>query len=302
MIDNSVSTQPAAPVAVTVPALPAESAPVPVQAPFPGTLEDRPAAYSVIAELLRVQADVAPRSTVRRVFGASPLQADAESWFSGAHGELKVGELLSRLGSEWRVLHAVPVGTGDSDIDHVVFGPAGVFTINTKRHRGQKIWVGERMLMVAGHKTDHLRNSRYEAKRAAKLLTAATGIPVEVHPILAIVDPASFTVKRRPNDVSIMVARELPRWLKRRKPVLDAETVQRISVAAVDSRTWHRTANLTIDPAYLERFSALDREVSQARIVRLLWGVVVVIALGFVAVAYLLPTLTATLVAAITGA
>lgn len=71
-------------------------------------------------------------------------------------------------------------------IDNVPIGPAGVFTINTKRHRGKKIWVGERMLMVAGQKTDHLRNSRYEAKRASKLLSAATGIPVEAHPILAV--------------------------------------------------------------------------------------------------------------------
>jgi hypothetical protein len=200
------------------------------------------------------------------------------------------------------VLHAVPVGTGNSDIDHVVFGPAGVFTLNTKRHRGQKIWVGERMLMVAGHKTDHLRNSRQEAKRAAKLLSAATGIPVDVHPILAIVDPASFTVKQRPKDVSIMDARALFRWLKHRKPVLDPETVQRISVAAVDARTWHRTADLTIDPTYLDRFSALDREVRQARIVRMLWAVAVAIGLSFVAIAYLLPALTTALVAAVGGA
>ena len=175
------------------------------------SLADRPVAYSVISELLRQQDDSDPRGALRRILGVSPLHVDAESWFSGAHGELKVGALLSKLGDEWTVLHAVPVGTGDSDVDHVLVGPAGVFTINTKRHRGKKIWVSERMLMISGQKTDHLRNSRHEAKRPSKLLSAATGMQVDAHPILAIVDPAGFTFKQRPKDVSIMDARALPR-------------------------------------------------------------------------------------------
>lgn len=265
------------------------------------SLAERPAAYSVIAELLRVQANVAPRNAVRRVFGVGPLHADAASWFSGALGELTVGELLARLSPEWTVLHAVPVGKGDSDIDHVVLGPAGVFTINTKRHRGQRIWVGERMLLVAGHKTDHLRNSRHEAKRTAKLLTAATGFPVEAHPILAIVDPASFTFTQRPKDVSVMDARFLPRWLKRRKAVLDPETVKRISAAAGDSRTWHRTADLTIDATYLDRFRALNREVKGAWIVRMLWVGALSIGIAVAAFAYVIPALTSLIVAAISG-
>lgn len=271
------------------------------QTPWALTLENRPAAYSVIAKVLRLQADARPRTALQRIFGVRPLHVDAASWFSGAHGELKVGALLSRLGAEWTVLHAVPVGTGDSDIDHVVIGPAGVFTINTKRHRGQKIWVGHHVLMVGGHKTDHLRNSRHEAARAAKLLTAATGLPVEVHPILAIVDSTSFSVKQRPKDVSVMDARTLPRWFERRKALLDPKTVQRICDTAIDSRTWHGAADLTIDPTYLDRFYALNREVNQARIARVLWGLAVMIGAGFVAVAYLLPMLTAWIIGAISG-
>jgi hypothetical protein len=287
MSDSGVTAQPTASVPDATPApAPAQT---PAQMPTPETLEDRPAAYSVIAELFRTQTDVPPRNILRRVFGVSPLHADAQSWFSGAHGELRVGELLSRLGPEWTVLHAVPVGKGGSDIDHVVIGPAGVFTINTKRHRRQKIWVGERMLMVSGHKTDHLRNSRYEAKRASKLLSVVTGTLVEAHPVLAIVDPASFTFKQRPKDVSIMDARALPRWLKRRKPVLSAKTVQRVASAAVDPRTWTRNADLTIDPAYLDRFRALDNEVTQAWRVRMLWALAVSIGAGIAVIAFLRP-------------
>lgn len=68
------------------------------------------------------------------------------------------------------MLHSVPVGTGASDLDHVVIGPAGVFTINTKHHRGQNVWVGAKRILVNGQRTDHLRNAAHEAKRASKLL------------------------------------------------------------------------------------------------------------------------------------
>lgn len=40
------------------------------------------------------------------------------------------------------ILHSIPVGTGRGDIDHVVIGPPGVFTINTKHHPGRRLDVG----------------------------------------------------------------------------------------------------------------------------------------------------------------
>jgi len=250
-------------------------------------LLERPAAYSVIEEVFRIQETMEQQNALHRFFGFRPVHPHAQSWFSGAIGELKVAELLWQLGPEWAVLHAVPVGKDGSDIDHVVIGPAGVFTINTKRHPGKKIWVGERMLMVAGQKTDHLRNSRHEAKRAARLLTTATGIPVDVHPILAIVEPGSFTFRQRPADVMIMDARRLPRWLKRRRAVLAPEELARIIDAATDVRTWHPTAELSVDPTYLERFQVLQRKDKQAYVIRLAWSLALAGAVGLGAVAVL---------------
>ncbi|MEL0626115.1 nuclease-related domain-containing protein [Salinibacterium amurskyense] len=251
-------------------------------------LIERPAAYSVIEELFRVQETMEPRNVLHQLFGFRPVHPHAQSWFSGAIGERKVGDLLLQLGPEWAVLHAVPVGKGDSDIDHVVIGPAGVFTINTKRHPGKKIWVGERMLTVAGQKTDHLRNSRHEAKRAAKLLTKATGFPVDVHPVLAIVEPASFTFRQRPQDVSVMDARRLPRWLKRRRAVLAPDGLATIIDAATEARTWHPTADLSIDPSYLSKFRELERKDRQAYLVRLAWALALAVAAGLGSISVLM--------------
>lgn len=127
----------------------------------------------------------------------------------------------------------MPVGTGSTDIDHVLVGPAGVFTINTKNHSGQAVWVAGRTLMVAGKKTRHLYNAASEAARAAKLLSAATGTTVTVSGVVVIVEPKTLTVKAVPDQVSVVTERRLLRWLKRRRHVLDPEQVSQIAAVRV---------------------------------------------------------------------
>lgn len=118
----------------------------------PAPLTGRFAAQSVIGELLAVQELASPRSLFRRMFGASPLSEASWPWYRGALGEIAVGRILAGLGPEWLVLHAIQVGWGWADIDHVLVGPAGVFTLNTKNHAGQSIWVAGQTLMVSEKK------------------------------------------------------------------------------------------------------------------------------------------------------
>ena len=132
-------------------------------------------AAAVISACLSAQAGVPRRSGLARAFGRSPLSTESRPWYLGALGELQVAERLAKLGPDWTVLHSVPIGDRGSDIDHVVLGPAGVFTFNTKFHEDARIWVGSTRLLVNGQKTDHLRNSRYEAQRVAKKLTPVAG-------------------------------------------------------------------------------------------------------------------------------
>lgn len=235
-------------------------------------LRARPAGYEVVRECLAVQQQAVPRSKLGRLFGARPLHPDARSWFGGALGEIHVGTLLDRLGPEWTALHAVPVGTRGSDIDHVLVGPPGVFTINTKRHPGAKVWLGERMLMVAGQKTDHLRNSRHEAKRAAKLLSAAVGSSIETRPLLVLVGTLSMTVKQRPQDVVVLTDVQLVRWLTKRKPALEPELVARLASAASDLRTWQSNGDGAVDVSHMDSFAALRAEDAKARERRVFWA------------------------------
>ena len=239
-------------------------------------------AAAVISACLHAQASVPARSSIARAFGRSPLSAESRPWYLGAIGELQVAERLAKLGPDWTVLHSVPIGDRGSDIDHVVIGAAGVFTINTKFHEEARIWVGSKRLLVNGQRTDHLRNSRYEAQRVARQLTAVAGTTIDVHAAIVLVGARSLTIREQPSDVAVLRDIELVRWLTRRKASLDADVRGRLATAVARRQTWATTSEAASEPD-LPAFTALSREVAAARRLRLLWATALLV--GFVAVA-----------------
>lgn len=256
---------PLAPVVADVPTAPAVT---------DDELRLRTPASAVIAETLRVQAGTPPRSACARLFGRTPLSPESQPWFLGAIGELEIGRVLDRLGDGWLVIHAVPVGTAGSDIDHLVIGPSGLFTINTKYHEGMKVWVGSKRVRVNGQRTDHLRNAAFEAKRVTALLTRATGLTFGAKPIVAIVAARSITVRERPTDVVVLSSTQLLRWLQRRPKLLTDEQSKQLMVAALNPATWGSAA---LPPADLARFAALRASVTSARRRRRSWALVAVL-------------------------
>jgi hypothetical protein len=171
------------------------------------------------------------------------VHTDERAWRLGADGEEMVGRVLSRLVTQepgWQVLHSIPVGTRGADIDHLVIGPGGVFSLNTKHHRGAKVWVGGDTFLINGVRQPYLRNSRHEAERASRLLSAACGFPVEVTGVVVPVGAADVVIKTPPIGVHVINRRRLGRWLRRRLPTLDRATVEAVYEAARRSTTWRR--------------------------------------------------------------
>ncbi|WP_448006158.1 nuclease-related domain-containing protein [Agromyces bauzanensis] len=228
---------------------------------------------------------------MQRFFGVSPLGREAEPWYTGALGELEVARRLAGLGPGWYVLHAVPVGSGASDLDHVVIGPTGVFTINTKHHRGQNVWVGARRILVNGQRTDHLRNAAYEGKRTSKLLSVSARMLVDVTPIIAIVGARRMTVRVRPYTVAVLREFELVGWLQRHPVTLTPEQVQQLAALAAKPATWQRAPEIeSVDHAAFER---LRRDIERARRRRVLWVTLSIAALPFVAISTVSATVSA---------
>jgi hypothetical protein len=173
---------------------------------------------------------------------AFDLNTDERSWRVGAGGEETVGARLEKLRKHgWLILHAVEVGERGSDIDHVVIGPGGVFTLNTKRHPNKSVWVGRHTVMVDGHKTQYLRASRFEGERASRLLTKAVGFPVLARPALVFLTGSlipNVTIKQPPDDVIILDRTDIPGAFRRATCRLSPEQIELIYDQARRSTTW----------------------------------------------------------------
>lgn len=265
-------------------------------------MRQRLAAQAVIEELLSDQAHLVPRNRAARILGRSPLTSTGTAWYLGAQGEIAVGRMLDELPEDWTVFHALPVGTREADIDHLVVGPGGVFTINTKHHNGKRVWVANRTLMVSGHRQPHIRNAEHEAARVTKLVHQKLGLDGRVRPIVAIHGASSIVVKEMPDLVAVLDARQLRRWLLKRPVVLSAEERERIIGVVDDPGTW-RTTPSAPDGDVMARFANIDREVRTAGTRRAIWSVGSLVAIGVGAIVVAPPLLTAvfTVVAAALG-
>jgi hypothetical protein len=189
-------------------------------------------------QALALKAQAPLKTLLARALG---VHTDERAWRIGADGEEKVATQLAKAAKKdprWRFIHAIPVGDRGSDIDHLVVGPGGVFTVNAKHHPGAKIWVGGNTFMVNGNRQPYIRNSRHEATRAAKLLTAATGLTVHVEGLIVTVNADDVVVKQAPDGVHVIPRMRVSRWLLRHGDTLAADTLDAIYDAARRSTTW----------------------------------------------------------------
>lgn len=241
---NQVAVQ-AVPVAIPTraPAVPLMITPAEQpQRVAPPAWEDLSATPAGAAARARAEAERETQGWLRhglaRVVGA---RTDERAWRIGADGEQAVAAQLAKLGPGWRVIHAVPVGERGSDIDHVVIGPAGVFTVNAKHLPDASVWVGGDAFLVNGRRVPYVRNSRHEAHRAAKLLTQYTGFPVDVVGVLAVMGARKgFMVKQQPEDGRVVVVkrRRISQELRARPARLSLREVDAIFEVAKRSTTW----------------------------------------------------------------
>jgi hypothetical protein len=237
-----------------------------------------------------------PQSPIARLFGLHPLRHDARAWYRGALGERAVARRLATMGSEWVVIHGIPIGDRGSDIDHLVIGPSGVYTINAKRHIDANIFVGGGSIKVNGRPTQYARNAQYEAERVSKKLSSAVGHPVLATPAVVIVDAADVNYGKKTPVVAVMTPARLPRWLRRGPRSLSAEQVFTLSEAAARLSTWGSALPEGMsDTEVAHRFAEIDRDVSRAIVRNRLWLAGVVVGGLAIALSVIGPTLTAVL-------
>ncbi|HVA19078.1 MAG TPA: nuclease-related domain-containing protein [Solirubrobacteraceae bacterium] len=157
----------------------------------------------------------------------------------GATGEEQVGGLLDGLaGDGWHVIHDASLGRGN--VDHILIGAAGVFTVETKSHPGP-VKVGR----VHGATL-----SQAQAQR--KAIERVTGERVEA----LIVFSRAWVDKplARRKGVRVTPARMLAGYLERRPATLSQEQVQaareQVAVALREYRAQSPRAARSTRPVY----------------------------------------------------
>ncbi len=131
----------------------------------------------------------------------------------GAMAEEQVGALLDGLARErWRVVHDVSLGRGN--VDHIVIGPPGLFTIETKSHPGPV-----RASRIHG-------GTLAQARAEARAIAWVTGVDAQ-----SLVVYSRAWVDRpgaRRKGVRILPARMLVGWLEKQPAVLAGDQVEQI--------------------------------------------------------------------------
>jgi hypothetical protein len=150
-------------------------------------------------------------------------------------GERVVGQFLERLReSGYQVFHDV-VGEG-FNVDHVVIGPAGVLTIETKTRSkpakgGSKISFDGERILVDGFEPD--RDPVVQAKAQAawlrQLLAESTGRQLSVRPV--VVFPGWFVEQTAGStrEIWVLEPKALPKFLEHEPAVLAPEDVKLVS-------------------------------------------------------------------------
>ncbi|MFF7972217.1 NERD domain-containing protein [Streptomyces sp. NPDC007905] len=164
--------------------------------------------------------------------------AAGDSWRKGLAGERRVGAELDRLGRQgWRVLHSVPLPR-DVDLDHLLIGPGGVFSINTKHHPKRAVWVGDDAVKVDhGPAQPYARKSRAEAQRVQRVLESYCGFAVPVEPVLVFVGVSDLKVVATQLSVRVYREREVSA-LAPLAGALSADQIEAIYTVARHRQAW----------------------------------------------------------------
>jgi hypothetical protein len=129
------------------------------------------------------------------------------------------------------------VNATGTDIDHLVIGPGGVFSLNTKNHSGRHVWIAERTFMVNGQRQQYLRISRSEGKKVSRILSKECKFPVPVRAVIVVLADR-VTIKGGPTDVHVEPYETIRFWLRRQPVMLNNVEVARIYDVARKSETW----------------------------------------------------------------
>lgn len=139
----------------------------------------------------------------------------------GYEGEMAVGQELNQLMAEgYRVFHDFPAE--NFNIDHIVVGPTGVLSVETKarskptsedRRRDATVFYdGSALQFPTGRDVSALEQARRQSDWLARWLASAVGEPLRVTPVLAL--PGWFVKRTGAGGIPVINPRQVRSLLR----------------------------------------------------------------------------------------
>lgn len=235
----------------------------------PRRMRDRVPAQAPIEQVLRARAALRPRTALERLVGLDPVGPDAMPRYRGVLAERAVAVRLAGLPAGWTVFHSLPVGRDGADIDHLVVGPGGVFTVDVKHRRDAAAWVAGHAVLVHGRRRPHVQRAEGVARRVDRIVAGVLPEAPAVRPVVAVVGAKRLVVRAQPRLARVVRAEQLRRFLLAQPPVLGLDEVASLSAVFDDARTWQPTTEAA--PELLLAFADLARDIRRSARRRSAW-------------------------------
>jgi Nuclease-related domain len=151
----------------------------------------------------------------------------------GATGEEQVGGLLDALCEDrWLVIHDASLGRGN--VDHILIGPPGIFTIETKSHPGPV-----RVSRVHGETLSQAHAQRRAIERVSGL---------EVEPLVVYSRAWVDRPLARRKGVRVIPARMLVGYLRKRDRCLSREQIDAAHALIAQALLEHHSRERAVGP------------------------------------------------------
>ena len=180
---------------------------------------------------LTALASVAVAIATWRFFALRPVMRRLKL---GLQGELVVGQYLDRLHADgYQVFHDIQ--GQNFNLDHVLIGPAGVFTVETKTwnkpHADAKVTFDGERLQIGGKEVerDPITQARAQAAWLRVQLRESTGRDFDVRPVIVFPGwyvEATYAAQRK---LWVLEPKALPTFLSNEPPSLNAEDRKLVS-------------------------------------------------------------------------
>lgn len=114
---------------------------------------------------------------------AGYLLKRSNKFTSGLIGEKDIEVELKKLGNDFVIINDLETGRGN--IDKIVLGPTGVWTLEVKSHKGNVTFANENLLINnSTPEKDFLKQAYAEAKYLEDLIKSKLNMEIKVQPVL----------------------------------------------------------------------------------------------------------------------